>query len=177
MKNITIANQEVKAMSNKEYQAQAKRQSNKRATAQAEFEAHMQENVEREFAKALQARTQNSSESAPQLTFANAVQLALDEMRTRANVLQPDKLVKTIAWSFECYPNSTSWCKIQLFGKTKFTCQANQKAVVLISQKRVTDEILNKYAHKVGKQNQFDFRPETPEELKALLIDLMTCNC
>ncbi len=169
MKNITIegANIEVKAMSNKEYQAQAKRQSNKRATAQAEFEAHMKERKEVLLAQELKARTQETHDANPQLTFEHAVTQALDEMRK----------LKGNAWNLATYPNSTSWCKIQLFDKTKFTCQANQRAVVLISQKRVTEEVLNKYAHKVGKQNQFDFRPDTPEELKALLIDLMTCNC
>ena len=119
------------------------------------------------LAQELKARVQETHEPAPQLTFEHAVTQALDKMRT----------LKGNAWNLAIYPNSTSWCKIQLFGKTKFTCQANQRAVVLISQKRVTEEVLNKYAHKVGKQNQFDFRPETPEELKALLIDLMTCNC
>lgn len=165
---ITIAQETAtKTYTAGQYQAQAKRQSNKRAKAQAEFDAHMQKVQETEFAKALTARVQESHDPAPQLTFEHAVTQALDNIRT----------LKGNAWNLAIYPNSTSWCKMQYMGKTRFTCQANQKAVVLISQKRVTEEVLNKYAHKVGKQNQFDFRPETPEELKALLIDLMTCNC
>ena len=165
---ITIAQETAtKTYTAGQYQAQAKRQSNKRAKAQAEFEAHMKAQQEALLAQELKARVQETHEPAPQLTFEHAVTQALDKMRT----------LKGNAWNLAIYPNSTSWCKLQLFGKTKFTCQANQRAVVLISQKRVTEEVLNKYAHKVGKQNQFDFRPETPEELKALLIDLMTCNC
>jgi len=170
MKNntITIAQETAtKIYTANQFQAQAKRQSNKRAKAQAEFEAHMKERQEALLAQELKARTQETHDANPQLTFEHAVTQALDEMRK----------LKGNAWNLAIYPNSTSWCKMQYLNKTKFTCQANQRAVVLISQKRVTEEVLNKYAHKVGKQNQFDFRPETPEELKALLIDLMTCNC
>ena len=151
-----------------EYKALNKRSANKRAKADAEFQAHMQERVntlKAESAKRL--AEQETHNPRPELTFEYAVTEALDAMRPVH--AQP-------TWNLATYPNSTSWCKMQYKNKTKFTCQANQKAVVLVSQKRVTDEILEKYAHKIGKQNQFDFRPETPEELKNLLIDLMTCN-
>lgn len=167
MKKATAQEVISKTYSAKQYQAQAKRESNKRAKAQAEFDAHMKERVDELNAQIARRAEQQMHEPRPELTFEHAVTEALDTMRT----------LKGTAWNLATYPNSTSWCKMQYMGKTRFTCQANQKAVVLISQKRVTEEVLNKYEHKVGKQNQYDFRPEKPEELKNLLIDLMKCNC
>lgn len=136
-----------------------------RNIAQAEFDEHMQAR-RAEYSRPVEQKPEEAHTSLS-LTFEKAVQAALDELA---------KLRGPRAWNLECYPNSTSWCKIQLKGKTVFTVQANQKACVMITRKKLSLEgEAGTFAGEAWKlaKGSAQFKPETPEALRDLMIAIM----